>query len=102
MDAVTSIFTMHELPPGVRRTVIGEAARVLRPGGRLVLLDSLQRGDVPDYDGLLERFPQNYHEPYYKSYVDEDFAALAAHCGLVYCRNVTAFVSKVMVFDKPN
>jgi ubiquinone/menaquinone biosynthesis C-methylase UbiE len=101
MDAVTSIFTMHELPPGVRRTVIGEAARVLKPGGRLVLLDSLQRGDVPDYDGLLERFPQNYHEPYYKSYVAEDFPALAVRCGLVHRRNVTAFVSKVMVFDKP-
>ena len=102
MDAVTNIFTMHELPPDVRRTVIGEAARVLKPGGRLVLLDSLQRGDVPDYDGLLERFPQNYHEPYYKSYVDENFAALAARCGLVHRRNVVAFVAKVMVFDKPN
>jgi ubiquinone/menaquinone biosynthesis C-methylase UbiE len=102
MDAVTSIFMMHELPPHVRRTVIGEAARVLKPGGRLVLLDSLQRGDVPDYDGLLERFPQNYHEPYYKSYVGEDFSSLAADCGLVHRRNVTAFVSKVMVFDKQN
>ena len=102
IDAVTSIFMMHELPPAVRRTVIGEAARVLRPGGRLVLLDSLQRGDVPEYDGLLERFPRNYHEPYYKSYVGEDFSSLAAGCGLVHCRNVTAFVSKVMVFDKQN
>ena len=100
IDAVTSIFMMHELPPAVRRTVIGEAARVLKPGGRLVLLDLLQRGDVPEYDGLLERFPQNYHEPYYKSYVAEDFSSLAAGCGLVHRRNVTAFVSKVMVFDK--
>jgi len=28
-DAVTSIFMLHELPPKVRRIVIGEAARVL-------------------------------------------------------------------------
>src|SRR5215204_1590339 len=34
-DAVTSIFMLHELPPGVRRTVMGEVARVLKPGGRL-------------------------------------------------------------------
>jgi ubiquinone/menaquinone biosynthesis C-methylase UbiE len=99
-DAVTSIFMLHELPPKVRRTVIGEAARVLKPGGRLILMDSLQRGDVPEYDGMLERFPQYYHEPYYQSYVSENFSAVARRCGLVP-RDVTkAFVSKVMVFDK--
>ncbi|MGZ9021233.1 MAG: class I SAM-dependent methyltransferase, partial [Rhodoplanes sp.] len=100
IDAVTSIFMVHELPPQVRRVVVGECARVLKPGGRLILLDSLQRGDAPHYDGLLERFPQNYHEPYYRSYVDEDFAAIAQQCGLAHRRDVTTFVSKVMVFDK--
>ncbi|HTK96151.1 MAG TPA: class I SAM-dependent methyltransferase, partial [Terriglobales bacterium] len=37
-DAVTSIFMFHELPPKVRRIVFGEFARVLKPGGRLVVL----------------------------------------------------------------
>ena len=100
-DAVTSIFVFHELPPKVRRRVFSECARVLKPGGRLVLVDSLQRGDRPSYEGLLELFPQNYHEPYYESYTNEDFCALAADCGLTYARSVNAFVSKVMVFDKP-
>src|SRR3984885_4260839 len=99
-DAVTSIFLFHELPPKVRRIFFREGARVLKPGGRLVLVDSLQHGDQPDYEGLLELFPQNYHEPYYKSYTNEDFSALASGCGLTYTRNVNAFVSKVMVFDK--
>jgi ubiquinone/menaquinone biosynthesis C-methylase UbiE len=101
LDAVTSIFLFHELPPQVRRLAIGECARVLKPGGRLVLIDSLQRGDEPDYDGLLELFPQNYHEPYYSTYIAEDFGALATGCGLRHVRDVKAFVSKVMVFDKP-
>ncbi len=100
-DAVTSIFLFHELPPKVRRIVIRECARVLKPGGRLVLLDSLQRGDEPNYEGLLDLFPQNYHEPYYRSYTKEDFSALAASFGLTHIRDVKAFVSKVMVFDKP-
>ena len=39
-DAVTCIFVFHELPPEVRRTVISEFARVLKPGGRLVLVES--------------------------------------------------------------
>jgi ubiquinone/menaquinone biosynthesis C-methylase UbiE len=65
-DALTSIFLLHELPPKVRRVVFRECARVLKPGGRLVFVDSLQRGDQPDYDGLLDHFPQSYHEPYYR------------------------------------
>jgi ubiquinone/menaquinone biosynthesis C-methylase UbiE len=100
-DAVTSIFLFHELPPKVRRIAIRECARVLKPGGRLVILDSLQRGDHSDYDGLLELFPQNYHEPYYSSYINENFNALASNYDLKPVRNVRAFVSKVMVFDKP-
>ncbi len=100
-DAVTGIFLLHELPPDVRRRAFRECARVLKPEGRLVLLDSLQRGDRPDYDGLLDLFPQNYHEPYYASYSSENFSALARECGLTPVRNVNAFVSKVMVFDKP-
>jgi ubiquinone/menaquinone biosynthesis C-methylase UbiE len=99
-DAATCIFTFHELPPQARRNVLRECARILKPGGRLVLLDSLQRGDEPDYDGTLERFPQNYHEPYYGSYIGEDFSAIARRFGLVHKRDVKAFVSKVMVFDK--
>ena len=101
-DAVTSHFLFHELPPKVRRVVMSECARVLKPGGRLVLVDSLQRGDEPDYDGLLTLFPQSYHEPYYESYINEDFPALASDCGLSHVRSDKAFVSKVMVFDKPN
>ena len=100
-DAVTCIFTLHELPPNVRRIVFREFARVLKPSGRLVIVDSLQLGDEPDYDGMLELFPQNFHEPYYAGYLTEDFGAIAAACGLTHNRDVNAFVSKVMVFDKP-
>jgi ubiquinone/menaquinone biosynthesis C-methylase UbiE len=99
-DAVTTIFVLHELPPKVRRIVFGEFARVLKRHGRLVVVDSLQIGDEPDYDSMLELFPRNYHEPYYNSYLKEDFRGIAASCGLVHVRDVNAFVSKVMVFDK--
>jgi ubiquinone/menaquinone biosynthesis C-methylase UbiE len=99
-DAVTVSFLFHELPPKVRRIVFGELARVLKRGGRLVVLDSLQIGDEPDYDGMLNLFPQSYHEPYYSSYITEDFRAIAQACGLTYVRDAKAFVSKVMVFDK--
>jgi ubiquinone/menaquinone biosynthesis C-methylase UbiE len=100
-DAVTNIFLFHELPPKIRRITLRECARVLKPGGRLVLLDSLQQGDQPDYEGLLEVFPISYHEPYYSSYIKEDFGLLASECGLKFARSATFFLAKVMVFDKP-
>lgn len=100
-DAVTSVFMFHELPPKVRRVIFGEFARVLKPGGRLVVVDSLQRGDEPDYDGMLELFPQNFHEPYYAGYIEEDFGAIADGCGLEHVRSESAFIAKAMVFDKP-
>ena len=45
-------------------------------------------------------FLRGYHEPYYVSYLKEDFGAIATACGLTHIRDVNAFVSKVMVFDK--
>jgi ubiquinone/menaquinone biosynthesis C-methylase UbiE len=99
-DAATSIFVFHELPPHVRRTLFGEFARVLKPGGRLVLVDSLQSGDRVDYDGMLELFPHNFHEPYFASYLEEDFRRIGRSHGLAHIRDTQAFLSKVMVFDK--
>jgi ubiquinone/menaquinone biosynthesis C-methylase UbiE len=100
-DAATSIFVFHELPPEVRRAVLREVSRVLKPGGRFVIVDSLQYGDAPDYDGLLELFPQSFHEPYFTTYIEEDFPAMARGCGLVHEHDAHAFLAKVMVFDKP-
>ncbi|MEJ8571658.1 class I SAM-dependent methyltransferase [Microbaculum marinum] len=99
-DVVTTIFLYHELPPRVRRIVAAEFARVLKPGGLLVFMDSLQLGDVADYDGLLEMFPHGFHEPYYDSYTREDLPALFREAGLEQVSSEPAFVSKVMAFRK--
>jgi len=100
-DAVSSIgLTEHvgkQNLPGYFSFLLGK----LKPGGRLVLVDSLQRGDEAAYDGLLELFPQIVHEPYYTSYIEEDFGAIGGTFGLTHARDINAFVSKVMVFDKP-
>jgi hypothetical protein len=94
-DAVTSIFMFHELPPAARCTVFREFARVLKPGGRFMLVDSVQRGDRLAYDGLLDLFPLNYHEPYYSTYITEKFEEIGRASGLTYVRNFSVFVSKV-------
>ena len=38
-DQVLLFFLLHEMPLAVRRATLGEALRVLRPGGRLVIVD---------------------------------------------------------------
>jgi len=100
-DIVTSIFLYHELPGDVRRRVTREMLRILKPGGIYVLVDSLQWGDVPGYDGLLEAFPVRFHEPYYEHYLGDELAALFAGCGFEAVETSLAFLSKLVVGRKP-
>ncbi len=100
-DIVTSIYLYHELPGEVRRAVTKEVLRALKPGGIYVLVDSLQWGDVPDYDGLLEAFPVRFHEPYYEHYLGDDLTALFSTCGFEPVETSLAFLSKVVVGRKP-
>lgn len=96
-DIVTSIFLFHELPPEVRRAVTAEIARVLKPGGIFVFLDSLQIGDRPGWDGLIEAFPERFHEPYYRHYAVDDLEAMFTAAGLEPELTTTPFLSKLMV-----
>lgn len=100
-DVVTSIFLFHELPAKERRQVAREMARLLRPGGAAILVDSIQLGDVPDYDALVEYFPLAFHEPYYARYAREDLVALFAEAGLALEDSRIAYFSKLMTLRKP-
>ena len=99
-DLVSAVFLFHELPPAIRRQVAAEMARVLKPGGQLLFLDSLQLGDHPPYDGLLRAFPVTFHEPYYKSYLMDDLAALFAAEGLEIRSLERIYFSRAMVLTK--
>lgn len=100
-DIVTCIFLFHELPGDARRSVAGEIARVLKPGGTFVLIDSLQFGDKPGWDGLLESFPERFHEPYYRQYLIDDLENMFGEIGLDVASTRCAFMSKVMTVRKP-
>jgi SAM-dependent methyltransferase len=90
----------HELPPEVRRQVTAEIARVLKPGGLFVFLDSLQMGDKPGWDGLLEAFPHRFHEPYYRSYATSDLEAIFCDAGLAPESMSTPYLAKLMARRK--
>jgi SAM-dependent methyltransferase len=71
---VYSVYLFHELPPKIRRAAAAEMARVLRPGGVLVITDSIQLGDRERLDANLGRFA-DFNEPFYRTYIAEDFGA---------------------------
>ena len=100
-DVVTCSYLFHELPPRVRPTVAGEMVRLLKPGGTLIFVDTLQIGDRPEFDALLDMFPENFHEPYYASYIASGVKALFKDTPVAHKDDALAFLSKISVFEKP-
>jgi ubiquinone/menaquinone biosynthesis C-methylase UbiE len=99
VDIVTCTYLLHEVPSDIRRRIAIEGARVLKRPGRLVVVDSLQFGDRPEYDGMLAGFPSSFHEPYYRDYAEADLIHMFDGAGFTLVDERLAFLSKVMVFD---
>ena len=98
---VLSVRLARRLAWRARRRVVGEALRVLRPGGLFVVCDSAQLGDGPALRPFLEAFPRIYHEPYYKSYLKDDLASLLKEAGAEVLAEEPAFLAKVVVGARP-
>ena len=100
-ETLSCVFLFHELPQKVRRQAAAEISRVLKPGGRLFFLDSMQIGDRPDYDALLRRFPLAFHEPYYDDFITSDLSGLLEQSGLRILQTQREFFAKLIVAEKP-
>jgi ubiquinone/menaquinone biosynthesis C-methylase UbiE len=98
IDIAVSIYLFHELPPKIRVAAAKEIARVLKPGGIFVLADTIQYGDAPQFDGLLDIFPSLLHEPYYATYAKTDLDKLFG--GLKNTGSDIAYLTKIGVFGK--
>jgi ubiquinone/menaquinone biosynthesis C-methylase UbiE len=100
VDIASCIFLFHELPHAVRRRAAAEMARVLRPGGMLLFMDSIQLGDRPDFDPLLHGFPQAMHEPYYADYIRDDLRGLFVEAGFEIAEESRAFFARMTVLRR--
>jgi ubiquinone/menaquinone biosynthesis C-methylase UbiE len=100
-DAATNLYLLHEVPRDVRDRVLGEMFRVVRPGGLAIVADSLQFHDAPELTRELRAFPERFHEPYYEEYAGQDLAELVSSAGFAVRETTLAFLTKVVVAEKP-
>ena len=99
-DAVVCVYLFHEMPAEARAAAAAEMARVLAPGGTLVLTDSMQRGDRPPLDDQLVNF-ERLNEPHYRDYICTDIGALFEAHGLVCGEKFVASTTKTLSFERP-
>ncbi|MBC87132.1 MAG: ubiquinone/menaquinone biosynthesis protein [Bdellovibrionaceae bacterium] len=98
-DYIFSGYMFHELPDDVRRAIVENAFSLLKPGGKFVLLDSLQKDDDSRFNWALEQFPKQFHEPFYKNYIAKPLEPLMKK----HFSDVTtevAFLSKAITAKK--
>ncbi|WP_017659619.1 class I SAM-dependent methyltransferase [Baaleninema simplex] len=98
--AATCVFLFHELPPQARQNVIDQCYRVLKPGGTFVICDSIQKNDEPKFAPLLHNFPTIFHEPYYRSYTEDDMTARLEKAGFTDIETQVHFMSKYWIARK--
>lgn len=101
-DIVTSTYMFHELPRNARRNVVREIARVVRPGGLVVLEDSAQVSESPELADVLRGFPREFHEPFYADYLEDDLGALLREVGLEVMDTEPHLVAKVVIARRPS
>ena len=101
MQAVSCVFLLHELPGDARQVVLDECWRVLEPGGIIVLADSVQLADAPEFRTVMENFRRFFHEPYYRDYISDDIDARLRHSGFEDITAGSYFMTRVWSAIKP-
>lgn len=84
MDVVTAFLLLHEVPTDVRRNLMAEALRLLRPGGSLLLLDIPPYSAMSSAEGWFQSFDDRGNgENFWNSFLDSDFPQLLRSVGFV-------------------
>ena len=95
IQGITCVYLFHELPRTVRENVLKEFFRVLEPDGILILADSIQENDSPDFIQIMENFYKSFHEPFYCDYIKEDITSKINDIGFNNIKSNSFFMTKV-------
>lgn len=95
LQGITCVFLFHEMPAAARQNVLDECFRLLEPGGVLVLADSIQLADSPQFSAVMENFRRVFHEPFYRDYISDDITGRLEATGFQEVRAETHFMTRV-------
>ena len=95
IQGITCVYLFHELPRTVRENVLKEFFRVLEPDGILILADSIQENDSPDFIQIMENFYKSFHEPFYCDYIKENITSKIKDIGFNNIKSNSFFMTKV-------
>ena len=95
IQAISCVYLFHELPRTIREKVLNQFFRVLEPGGVLVIADSIQISDSPDFTSVMENFYKSFHEPFYCDYIKEDIDSKIEDLGFKNVKSNSFFMTKV-------
>lgn len=100
-DAVVCMYLYHEVPRNIRAQIASEMARVIKPGGRAILTDSIQLGDRPINDKTMGNF-EKMNEPHYKDYIEDILPLHFEDAGLECLTKTMCSSTKTLAFGKPD
>jgi ubiquinone/menaquinone biosynthesis C-methylase UbiE len=100
-DAVVCVYLFHEMPEAARAAAAAEMARVVAPGGTVVLTDSMQRGDRFLLTSTAAKAFGKLNEPHVENYVDTDISSLFTSRNLKPDGKWLESVTKTLSFRKP-
>jgi ubiquinone/menaquinone biosynthesis C-methylase UbiE len=101
MQGITCVFLLHELPGDARQNVLEDCFRLLEPGGVLVLADSVQLADSPQFQAAMENFRRVFHEPYYRDFIGDDIEARLRSAGFDGIRAESHLMTRIWTAIKP-
>ena len=99
-QAITCVFLFHELPADARQAVLQDCYRLLEPGGVLVLADSVQLKDSPQFDVAMDNFRRVFHEPYYRNFISDDIDQRLEDAGFSDVQAESHFMTRVWTATK--
>jgi len=63
-------------------------------------MDSIQKGDDSELEWALKQFPVDFHEPFYKNYVENSLETLFKQKLNLECQTETYFLTKLVYAKK--